>query len=128
MQVATDNGLLDIKLNGTSVPLPKSDMVLPGHTAATRVVSDATGFSGLGSPLSILDGFQSGENTLEFYVRNSVSNLENDGNPAGMLAIFSSEVTSSDEVHSPEPASFVLLAIGFGFIGSATAVRRKHRA
>jgi hypothetical protein len=121
MQLATDNALLDVKLNGQSINWPQSDVVLPGNSAPTGVILDGTGFSfGLGDPIGITSGFLPGQNSLEFHVRNSVTTLTNEGNPAGMIASFTSDVST------PEPASFALLGIGLAFLGSAAAMRRNN--
>jgi hypothetical protein len=123
MQIATDNGLEDVRLNGISVNFPRADVVLPGNSTPTSVIPEGTGFSsGLGEPIGIMSGFLPGQNSLEIYVRNSVTTPNNDGNPAGLIAAFTSDVST------PEPASFVLLGIGLTFLGSAAAVRQRKKA
>jgi hypothetical protein len=127
MRLATDNALQDVRLNGVSIDFAKTAVVLPGNATPTNVILEGTGFStGLGAPLSIVSGFQPGQNTLEFYVRNSATDVDNHGNPTGMIGAFNGEVTApgGSEIDSPEPASLVLFAIGLAAFGSLAARRR----
>ena len=121
MQVATDNGLQDIELNGASLGYTPAMMVLFGNNAPMSVIADGTGFaSGLGPAMNIATGLQPGLNTLKFHVRNSATTADNEGNPAGVMVAFTSNV-----VENPEPASIVLFAGGLAMIGLLSARRRK---
>ena len=52
MRGATDNALLDVKLNGNVINFAKTTMILPGNATATGVIGNGTGFaSGLGPDL-----------------------------------------------------------------------------
>ena len=120
MQVATDNGLQDVQLNGISLGYVPSPMILFGNNAPTSVIADGTGFAaGLGPNMTIATRFQPGPNTLSFYVRNSATTADNMGNPSGVMVAFTSDV-----VESPEPASFVLFAGGLALIGLLSARQR----
>jgi hypothetical protein len=123
MQVATDNGLQDIQLNGISLGYTPAMMLLFGNSTPTRVIADGTGFtSGLGPKMTIATGFQPGPNTLKFYVRNSATTADNMGNPSGLIVAFTSDV-----IESPEPASLGLFAGGLALIGLLSARQRKTR-
>jgi hypothetical protein len=129
MQVATDNALEDVKLNGVSLNIAKSNVDL--NRQSISAIVEGTGFSsGLGAPLSVLSGFRPGENKLEFHVRNSATNVLNEGNPTGMIAAFNSDVTrgNSDVSDSPEPASLVFFCLGLAFFGLVAAIRSNKHA
>ena len=113
MQVATDNALQDVTLNGASLGYLTSMVVLFGNNLPTSVIAGGTGFTaGLGSSMNIASGFQPGPNTLSFYVRNSATTADNVGNPSCLMVVFTSDV-----VESPEPASLGLFAGGLALIG-----------
>jgi hypothetical protein len=129
MRVATDNGLVDVRLNGASLGLLTVMQTLPGNTTATAVIAEGTGFdAGLGEALAVdhTRGMKAGLNRLEFQVRNSRTNDANDGNPTGLNAVFSSDYTAggADPVHTPEPSTIGLLGVGLtAFIAVATRRR-----
>lgn len=117
---ATDNALVDVRLNGTTVGFPTTPTFLPGDSFTTNIIPQGSGFSlgGL-SPLSISSGFRPGENNLAFFVGNSATGRENIGNPTGLNVAFESSVTQN-----PEPLTLVLL--GSGLVGMGL-LRRKCR-
>jgi hypothetical protein len=122
MQVATDNALQDVTLNGVSLGYVTSMVVLFGDNSPTAVIAGATGFTaGLGSSMNITAGLRPGLNTLNFYVRNSATDTGNTGNPSGAMVAFSSDVNT---VQNPEPASLGLFAGGLTLIGLVKTRRR----
>ncbi|MGH9614103.1 MAG: PEP-CTERM sorting domain-containing protein [Bryobacteraceae bacterium] len=124
-QAATDNALLDVQLNGSSVGFPLTPETLPGDNFTTNVIAQGSGFaSGLGSPLTITNGFLAGTNTLSFFVQNSATNADNTGNPAGLNVAFSSDFTTSA---TPEPSSFLLLGSGLLLGGGFLRRRRLNK-
>jgi hypothetical protein len=127
MRLATDNALVDVRLNGGSVPLSRSTMVLPGNTEPMSVIAQGTGFSaGLGPTLEITGGFLPGENILELHVRNSATGDRNESNPTGLVAGFTSDVQAppADPVATPEPGTLVLVGAGLALAGGAAARKR----
>jgi hypothetical protein len=93
---STDNNGLDILINGMS-------------TGQTTGFADFT----IWTPFTIMSGFTSGINTLDFVVNNG-------GGPAGLRVEF--EVKKADMTSVPEPASLALLGIGLAGLG---ALRRR---
>lgn len=115
MSIATDNALVDVRVNGIAQPIAKHLMVLPGNIASLSIIPEGTGFrSGLGPALRFMEGFRAGENVLEIYVRNSATDDTNANNPAGMMAVFDSDVQEQDpgDPVVPEPATLALAAAG----------------
>lgn len=97
-----DNTVLDILLNGVSITL-----TAPGGT-----------FNGVGTMFGTSDPtkFVTGTNTLTFKVRNLALN---GGNPSGLRV--SALVTAV-----PEPGTWLLMLMGFGFVGFQ--MRRRQKA
>jgi hypothetical protein len=118
--VATDNALIDVKLNGNEVIAPTTSVVLPGDSTATNVIQDGFG-SGLQGPLTINSGFQAGTNTLTFFVRNSRTNDANTGNPVGL------NVDIVGSAATPEPAAMLLIGTGLACVAMLGRRRRSKR-
>ncbi len=94
-QWASDNKGVDILINGVST----------GQSTNSQ-------FSAF-TPFSVISGFQTGANTLDFIVHN-------DGGPTGVRV----EMTGTAGYAVPEPATWALMLAGFGGMGAA--LRRKR--
>jgi hypothetical protein len=106
---ATDNGGVDIVLNGFSVG---SGQLSPDFTALTD--------------FTITTNFQAGTNTLQFVVNNAPSGTR--PNPTGLLVSGiqgTYELKDTPPTPNPEPATLALL--GIGIAGAAGIGRRRSR-
>lgn len=98
---SVDNLVDNIKLNGATI------------TGSGGSFNFWTAFSGA-------SGFNAGQNTLTFNVRNSA---QNGGNPSGLRV----EFLDSNVTAVPEPATWGMMIMGFGLVGGAMRRRQNVR-
>lgn len=98
---SVDNLVDNITLNGTPI------------TGSGGSFNIWTAFSGS-------SGFNAGQNTLTFNVRNLA---QNGGNPSGLRV----EFLESNVTAVPEPATWAMMIMGFGLVGAAARRRQNVR-
>ena len=103
----SDNGLISIVLNGTTIFGPFT----PTGSETTYQAGSGTALNYSGNKLQV------GSNTLVFNVRNGPG--EGSGNPVALMADLN--VTSA----VPEPGTWMLMLLGFAAIGFAMRSRAK---
>lgn len=103
---AADNAVTSISLNGQTI------------LGADGTFTDWTDFA------SVTDAFVDGLNTLTFNLANFA---QANGNPTGLRVEFTSS-SVDDLVGSavPEPATWAMLLVGFGVIGTSIRRRKSH--
>ena len=126
----SSNGFYSYGLNFDLTGFDPSTASFAGRFAADNMVNSimlngvalaATGGTyGSWTDFSAASGFVSGLNTLTFNVENTA---QRSGNPTGLRV----EFTQSSVAAVPEPAVWVLMIVGFGFIGGTLRRRQPQR-